>query len=119
MRIFSRLLIVPVIAALAACGGGGDSTSPSNNSSTPVATNAVTVSNDIFTPPNVVVSAGTTVTWTWAAGALTHNVTFDDGSTSGDRAANGTPYTRTFATVGTFNFHCTIHPSMTGSVKVQ
>lgn len=115
MRVFSKALIIPAALALAACGGS-DTTAPSN--SPPVATNAISVGNDFFTPNNVVVPVGSTVTWTWTANASAHNVTFSDG-TSGDRSGGGTPYTRTFPTAGTFNFHCTIHPSMTGSVTVQ
>jgi plastocyanin len=34
-------------------------------------------------------------------------------------AANGGTYVHTFTHVGTFNYHCTIHPSMTGTVTVD
>ena len=111
-----------------ACGGAGYGNSGSSNNptspnppsttpSTPQATDKVTVENNQFTPQDVQVSPGTTVTWTWGAGAATHNVTFADGVTSNDRAS-GT-YTRTFATAGTFPYSCTIHPGMTGTVTVK
>jgi plastocyanin len=123
MRVFSSLLIISAAVTLSACGGGGDSTSPGGSTNpgntAPVQTNAVGVADDNFTPPSIVVSAGTTVTWTWAPGASTHNVTFDDGTTSGDRSPASGPFSRTFASVGTFNYHCTIHPGMTGLVTVQ
>lgn len=107
------LIAAGALVAAAACGGS-DSTAPDGP---PVATNQVTVGNDFFSARNIVVQAGTTVTWTWQAGALEHNVTFSD-TTSGDRSG-GAVFSRTFNAAGTFNYHCTIHPSMTGSVLVQ
>jgi plastocyanin len=119
----------PALLAAMACGGGGgySNSSPSNNPtsptpptntpSTPQATDKVTVDNNQFTPPDIQVSPGTTVTWTWAAGASTHNVTFNDGVTSNDRASGS--YTRTFASAGTFPYSCTLHPGMTGTVTVK
>src|SRR5690348_511963 len=87
------------LLVITACGGS-DSTSPTPGGTTggnpggtggnpsPVATNAVTVNNDFFTASAITVAAGTTVTWTWSADAITHNVTFADGTTSGDKGAN-------------------------------
>jgi len=124
MAALSALLVV------AACGGS-DSTSPTPGATTggspggntggnptPVASNAVTVNNDFFTAPAITVAVGTTVTWTWSPDAITHNVTFADGTTSGDKAANAS-YSRTFSTAGTFTYRCTIHSGMTGTVTVQ
>lgn len=125
------LFITPTLLAALACGGGGglygnsgssnNPTSPNTPSptppSTPQATDKVTVENNQFTPPDIQVSPGTTVTWTWSAGASTHNVTFSDGVTSNDRASGS--YTRTFATAGTFPYSCTLHPGMTGTVTVK
>ena len=121
----SALLVV------AACGGS-DSTSPTPGATagggtpggntgggqTPTAANAVTVSNDFFTPSAITVPVGTTVTWTWSPDAITHNVTFTDGTTSGDKGANAS-YSRQFSTAGTFTYRCTIHAGMTGTVTVH
>lgn len=101
------------LLAVAACGSDS-TTAPS----TPVLTNAVGVSNNEFSVPSIQVSAGTTVTWTWASNAVEHNVTFNDGPTSGNRGANAT-FTRTFASAGTFSYHCTIHSGMNGTVTVK
>ena len=90
------------------------------------ATSAVTITDDSFSPnsyaPNpITVRAGDTVTWT-NNGPSTHTVTSDAGSAmafdSGNIAAGGT-FTQTFSTPGTFTYHCSIHPGMTGSVIVQ
>jgi plastocyanin len=126
MRSVSIILALPVLALAAACGGSSDSsgtTSPTTPSapSTPAAptvTNAVTVSDFQFNAPNIQVSPGTTVTWTWAAGSVVHNVTFSGGDTSGDKPA-GSTYQKTFTTAGTFSYVCTIHSVMQGSVLVK
>ena len=111
MRKGWAFLAVSAVVAAAACGS--DSTGPGGP---PVQTNQVSVQNDVFSPANIQVAVGTTVTWTWNSGGNLHNVTFAD-TTSGS-IGSGT-FTRTFNTAGTFAFHCTLHSGMTGSVLVQ
>jgi plastocyanin len=129
MRLRLHALLAPFILAAAACGGGGGTTSPNNNpggtpggtpgtQSPPVSQNTVAVSDDLFTPANVQVNVGTTVTWNWASDAREHNVTFTDGTTSGNKSGGGS-YSRTFAAAGTFNYSCTLHGGMNGSVLVK
>jgi len=129
MHPIRKHLVVLIVLVAAACGGGGgDSpTSPGNPgnpgnpggpSTSPQQTSSVTVGNNQFSPANIQVAAGTTVTWTWDPSAITHNVTFADGVGSGDKGANAT-FTRTFGTAGTFQYQCTLHSGMTGSVLVK
>ena len=123
---FFRCLAATAMVVAASCGGGTDYGSvtgtnggtQNGGSTNPVQTNAVGVSDDFFSPINAQVAVGTTVTWTWASGASAHNVTFSDGPASGDKSG-GASYSRTFNTAGTYNYHCTIHAGMTGSVIVQ
>jgi plastocyanin len=125
---FRPSIFVPVaLLVLGACGGGSDAATGSSSNptgptipstpATPVASNQIEVDNDVFSPGNITVPVNTTVHWTWGADARAHNVTFTDGSGSGDLTAGGT-FDKNFATAGTFNFHCTIHATMTGSVLV-
>ncbi|HSQ28776.1 MAG TPA: plastocyanin/azurin family copper-binding protein [Gemmatimonadaceae bacterium] len=129
MRPISKYVVVLSVLAAAACGGGGgDSTTgpgnpgnpgnPGGPSTSPQQTSSVTVGNNLFSPASIQVPVGTTVTWTWDAASITHNVTFADGSGSGNKAAGAT-FTRTFGTAGTFQYQCTLHAGMTGSVLVQ
>jgi plastocyanin len=125
-----RLLTLAVAASIAAasCGGGGDgtaSTSPGNGvppggntpPPAPVQTNQVGIGDDFFSPANIQVPVGTTVTWTWSASQILHNVTFADASTSGDKNAGAT-FQKTFTSAGTFTYLCTLH-NMQGSILVQ
>jgi adhesin/invasin len=84
-------------------------------------TAAVDVGNNFFSPENVLIKAGGQVTWTWAVGSIQHNVTFTSGATPpadiGTRTSGS--ISRPFPAADTYNYHCTIHPSvMTGTVVV-
>lgn len=112
-----RIGLLTVLAALAAgCGGDSYSSAPNGNPSGSTST-SITVRNNVFDPSATTVGVGATVSWTWAQGAVNHNVTFDDGPKSETQSSGG--YARTFASAGTFSYRCTIHPSMTGSVTVR
>jgi plastocyanin len=95
---------------------------PSNtdNASTPqaVATDKVSIENMAFTPAAIKVKVGTTVTWT-NNDSIAHTVTADsgDGPNSGNLDP-GKTYSFTYKSVGTFSYHCEIHPDMTGTVQV-
>ena len=82
-------------------------------------TNSVTISNFAFSPAAITVKKGTAVTWT-NKDSTTHTVTENDsqdGPKSGE-LNQGQSYTFTYNTAGTFKYHCSIHPDMTGSVTV-
>lgn len=86
----------------------------------------VTVNNNFFSAQDVTVPRCATVRWTWAAGAVTHNVTFETaalGAGSGNQSS-GT-FQKVFdVTAGTYRYRCTIHSAsftagMAGTVTVQ
>jgi len=67
------------------------------------------------------VAPGTTVTWNNSTG-VTHNVTFNSvaGAPASSTNFSSGNFTATFATAGTFPYHCTIHGlSMSGTIIVQ
>jgi plastocyanin len=73
-----------------------------------------------FSPATLTVAKGTTVTFTNKSG-VTHNVIFDTNAPSGGdiTSIDSGSQTRTFATVGTSTFHCSIHAGMSGQIVVQ
>jgi plastocyanin len=71
-----------------------------------------------YAPNPIVVSAGGTVTWT-NNDTTGHTATANDGSWNSGAIAPGGKFSRTFASAGTFAYHCTFHPGMIGTVTVQ
>jgi plastocyanin len=116
------------IACMFGCGGSGSSTSPPPGVNTPPpANNGVSVTNNVFSPASKTVAVGTAITWAWNSctgngyngqTCVSHNVVFDDGTTSG-LMDQGT-YSRTFTVAGTYPYHCAVHGSaMSGSITVN
>jgi plastocyanin len=99
-------------AAPAASSAASAGTSPAAGSG-----DAVTIANFAFDPSSLSVKTGAAITWTNNDGTA-HTVTFDDGSDSSQHLQKGQTFERTFAKAGTFAYHCSIHPSMTGTVTV-
>lgn len=80
--------------------------------------NEVFIQGMAFSPSTITISSGTTITWTNKDGKA-HTVTSDtDLFDSGSIGDTGT-WSHIFNTVGTFPYHCTIHPTMTASVVVN
>ncbi len=91
----------------------------SQNDQTATNTNSVSISNFKFSPSNITIKKGTTVTWT-NNDSVGHTVTETDGK-DGPKSSDlnqGQSYSFTYNAVGTFKYNCSIHPNMTGSVTV-
>jgi amicyanin len=72
-----------------------------------------------FQPAEVTVSAGDTVTWT-NNDSVGHDVTADSFSSGEPGAmASGDTFEHTFEEAGTFDYVCTVHPGMEGTVVVE
>jgi hypothetical protein len=78
-----------------------------------------------FQAPALTVRVGSSVSWS-NTGAVEHTVTSDStGATTtagavwdSGKLATGQVFSHTFDTPGTFAYHCTVHPTMTGTIKV-
>jgi plastocyanin len=82
------------------------------------ASQSVSANGTLFIPNTVTVNPGDSVSWTNVAG--THDVTFDDGSFTQPNppSASAWTVTRTFATLGTHRYYCSIH-GFTGGVGMS
>jgi plastocyanin len=120
---------VVLILLLGACGGDANEETTSGSSDTPVAplptaqaVAQVNLVNTTFQPQQIEVAVGTTVTWT-NQDTVAHTVTagprdnpsglFD----SGNMEAGGT-FSFTFTEPGTYEYFCSPHPGMDGTVIV-
>jgi plastocyanin len=113
----SRWLITTAAAGLlmltAACSGDTPATAdpaPADGDN-PV----VLVADMTYEPKTQTVPEGTTVTWRFDDGAIRHDVA-GDGFKS-ELMASGT-FSHTFDTPGTYEYICTAHPGMAGTVEV-
>jgi plastocyanin len=130
-RALSTLLIGLSLAACGSSGGTEPPPPPAGGPSGGGGTTGVTVTvvNNDYSPGQVSVARGTTVTWRWDSctgdpygGQVCafHSVTFDDGGPSAAPKNDGS-FARLFTNAGTFTYYCTSHgrAAMSGSVVVQ
>jgi amicyanin len=127
-----------VTVTLAACGAGAASTSSTSTPTTPTsaapsaavtptpgataapdppATTAVGIINFKFTPAALTVKVGTTVVWT-NNDAIAHTVNFMTAGINSSVLNQNDKFSHTFTTPGTYDYICSIHPFMHGSVTV-
>lgn len=113
MRGIARYLLIPPALAALACSSYGD------DDGLPLNSTVTAGQNNVFLPSDVRIPAGGSVTWSF--GPVAHNVTFGSSEAPADIEGENadTQVVRTFATVGVFNYECTIHPGMTGRVVVE
>ena len=78
----------------------------------------VTIRDFAFAPATLTVPVGGSVSWL-NEDAEPHTVVADDGAIRSSALDTGDGYTYRFAAAGTFRYHCSIHPQMTGAVVVQ
>ena len=133
-RSFTRLRASAVIAVAFTLFGLGLSAcvSERSTSSTSIdATNCTAPSNVagstlvfirsfLFVPATVHVKAGESVAWVnCEPTSIPHTSTSDAGSWESGSLAPNEAFVRTFPTVGTFPYHCLIHPNMKATVVVE
>ena len=132
MRMPRRRSALALVAAAALTGGlgvagCGSSSSSGDSSSTasatapassPAASATATVGMEgvSFTPDSASVKVGGTVTWKNTS-QISHNVT-GDGYVS-KTLDPGATFKHTFAKAGTYDFLCTFHAGMKGTITVQ
>lgn len=82
------------------------------------ASGSVTITDFQFTPAQITISQGDTVTWT-NNGPTPHSATATGGSFDTGIFPAGQSRSHTFAEAGTFSYICTPHPNMRGTIVVQ
>lgn len=123
----SVIVALFVLLALAGCSQKEQQNPAQNNTAQDNAQNTgtsggpyrVDIKDFSFSPAQITIKAGETVTWRNADSAG-HTVTSDSGSELDSPLLNITdPYSHVFATPGIYTYHCTAHPNMKGTIIVQ
>lgn len=78
----------------------------------------ISIINFQFTPAEVTIAPGESVTWVNDDGAP-HGLEYNDGSSGKDLLLPGESYNRRFDQPGTYDYNCSVHPYMTGRVIVR
>jgi len=133
MNLRSLKVAVAVVAFLSlglviACGGSSYSAPtspvapPAGGGGAASADVVVTIvgmnGNQSFSPNPVTVKVGQTVAW-HNADSITHTATADAGAfDAGNIGPGGTSSAITMSAAGTFGYHCSIHPTMVGTITV-
>jgi plastocyanin len=107
---------MPGMSAMPSMGGAPAGTA-SATAPVPVGGNQVGIDNFAFVPATLTVPVGSTVTWT-NHDEEPHTVAANDGSFHSPGMGTRATYSHTFSTAGTFDYVCSIHPSMHGTVVV-
>ena len=127
----NKALIAVIVVVILAVGGwaiydhhksnSSTNSSASNSSQSVASSGAINIKNMMFTPSQISIQKGGTVTWT-NNDNIVHTVVDDlsnvGGPSSGDIQPGGT-YSFTFNKTGSFQYHCSIHPSMRGTIVVK
>jgi len=96
---------------------GMPSTGGAPTGTAPVTGDQVSIDNFAFAPATLTVKVGGTVTWT-NRDEEPHTVAANDGSFHSPGMGTGATFSHTFPTAGTFDYVCSIHPMMHGTVVV-
>jgi LPXTG-motif cell wall-anchored protein len=82
------------------------------------ASGSVTIADFQFTPAQITIDQGDTVTWT-NNGPSAHSATAPNGSFDTGILPAGESGSHTFSDAGTFSYICTPHPNMHGTIVVR
>jgi len=122
-------LIAAAVSLLAATGlvacaiGGGGQTAGAvaaghEHAGHAPSTHAVTIRDLAFTPSEIQVAAGDTVTWSFEDEGMLHHVEAADGVFESPIQGEGS-FSATFEEPGEHSYVCSIHPYMTGVVRIR
>jgi plastocyanin len=118
MTTIARNIRVATALALAAFAGATSLSAASARAPDTEVKIEVKIDNFTFAPQRIVVQPGTTVTWTNADDAP-HTVVSTTKLFKSSALDTTDKFSFTFATPGTYEYFCSLHPHMTGTVVVE
>lgn len=111
------LILVAVVILLGVTSACAPHTEPTSSlASTLVPIDTVLVSSSSFEPSSALVTVGTSVTWT-NQDEVSYFIIDNDESFAFSLPAGGS-FSVTFSEAGIYNYHCSVHPYMQGTIIV-
>ena len=124
----NKTIVIALLVTLGAGCGKGYSSTPASPSPTPapvgpsspvtIPTGAASLGDRAYSPDEITVAVGSTVTWT-NTDTVAHTSTSNGSGWNSGTIAPGQQFSTTLQTAGTFAYHCAIHPGMVGTVTVR
>jgi plastocyanin len=110
-------LVLAALAGLLALVLGACATNEASPAAAPADAggSTVTIEDLAYTPQRLTVPVGATVTWVWRDGAITHDV---KGPGFRSEVISEGTFRHRFTQPGTYDYLCTLHPNMTGTIEV-
>jgi plastocyanin len=127
MSAFRLVLLAGILALATACGSSNSATPssptpsptpPSTSGGVAIPTGAQTLGSGAYVPNPITVAVGTAVKWT-NNDSTAHTVTSNTGVFNSGTLGPGQSFSFMFQSAGTFQYHCSFHAGMVGSVVVQ
>ena len=128
------MILVIVIAVLLVGGGiyyflqnsntneensSEDNLPENNNQEDSGTTHNIEISGFVFLPASLTISKGDIVIWT-NEDSTPHTITSDNGDElDSENFRKGETYSHAFDEIGSFGYHCAIHPNMKGEIIVE
>jgi plastocyanin len=125
-KIFSYLILLLIVIGMNGCSKSSSylpgstnpgGSNPGGGTASPGA-NEVWMQNTAFNPAMKTIAVGTTITWT-NKDAASHDVTSATGLFASPTMGQNATFSFTFTAAGTYNYRCTFHPGMNGTITVQ
>lgn len=114
-RLAAIALFVLLAGTAAHMARGGNSAVGSDDQSTPV---RITIDNFSFTPKEVTVPKGATITWV-NQDDVPHTVVSTDRKFRSKAIDTNEQFSFTFSEEGTYGYFCSVHPVMMGKIIVK
>ena len=118
--ILGLVILVLIVVGIFYFNSGSTRNGNSENATKSARENIVEVKNYAFSPQKIKVKKGTTITWE-NFDLVPHTVTMSDKDKAGPNSelfGKGKKYSYTFSKPGIYEYYCTPHPYMKGSVEV-
>lgn len=115
MRSLGFIVLGLGLLAASACSS---STSSANCSGMGASATIDASDANTFSPGTATITHGQTVCWE-NTGSIGHTVTSNDGTSFNSSLPSGGTFIHSFATPGSFPYHCTIHAGMSGTITVN
>lgn len=118
--LFVIIVLSIITIALAGCAGstsGGANRTQGNQSMESVPKNTIIIKDNAFDPILLGIKVGDTITWI-NKDSYDHTVKASNGEFDSGTIAKGAEFSFTFTKEGKYEYFCTIHTFMTGTINV-